>query len=60
MTSPFEMIQNPNQVRAKTTIKTKSGKEREGKSGKREKAKSRLSHGDSSKQFSISANLDPK
>ena len=35
VTSPFEMIQNPNQVRAKTTIKTKSGKEREGKSRKK-------------------------
>ena len=35
VTSPFEMIQTPIQIRAKTTMKTKSGK--------REKAKTRLS-----------------
>ena len=26
VTSPFELIQNPNQIRPKTTVKTKSGK----------------------------------
>ena len=43
VTSPFEMIQNPNQIRAKTTMKTKSGKREKASPVKREKAKSRLS-----------------
>ena len=37
VTSPFELIQNPNQIRVKTTVKTKSGKERRQVRKKRER-----------------------